>query len=708
MSQHSTPIVGTILFVADQRHPWKLAQIDRFAVAYHTPTTVRVGTKGGTTRPQTHVYCIADDAAWGRVQYTWSALQTDLNALADGLRTLGSYASRLAAAGGIKTAPNPLCATVISAPDPDTADEGYWFTGRLIPRIERDLEITSHTPKMLHVARDGKPWSTTHQRDHFVCPDDAAWQRIEALIAAAQAQAQAWEQLLRELGTYQAALADGRYAQKEEPMPAGALAVTSDVRVGIAMMDQAEAREVVEQIKTQLDSARRQLLDLYEREGWKALGYTSWRACAVAEFGQSSAQIYRLLSAAQIEQAIDSPIGEIPEAHLREVGKLDTPALQRQALDRADQLAGDKPRTAKHVEQAAAEIKPKPATCIRCGAERSETRSLTSYQAGLIDAYPGRAVTLCSRCIPELLRAQRAAQRESEVAAPAQPTAAPFWQSMSERHPTAHLWTRRGMNEHHAACGMVTQRAPSGSTEAGHCSSCVRATWPQNQTAQQPTRSELAPITVQTSQGPREVVPLLSNGVIALHISVAPGGTSTISHVATGRAVAQWMRPASAEAAYQQLIALDWQLTPEGGTGPVLGLAISRIVTQYDDVDHYELRLAKLRELEAAARPVVSPIDDLTQRMARDLEAEYGIPVEVEEWTPAAPAQPTDPDPRTQIAALLTQIAPLLKDLKTEDQLGLSQAIADLNECQEDTEPEHWLNVGWALLDLVPESAVAP
>jgi hypothetical protein len=104
----------------------------------------------------------------------------------------------------------------------------------------------------------------------------------------------------------------------------------------------------------------------------------------------------------------------------------------------------------------------------------------------------------------------------------------------------------------------------------------------------------------------------------------------------------------------------------------------------------------------------VSPIDDLTQRMARDFEAEYGIPVEVESWPPTAPAQPTDPDPRTQIAALLLQIAPLLSGLKTEDQLGLSQAIADLNECQEGTEPEHWLNVGWAFLDLVPESAVAP
>jgi hypothetical protein len=71
--------------------------------------------------------------------------------------------------------------------------------------------------------------------------------------------------------------------------------------------------------------------------------------------------------------------------------------------------------------------------------------------------------------------------------------AAPFWQSMSPNHPTAHLWTRTGMNEHHAACGMVTQRSPSGSTETGHCSSCVRATWPQNRAAEQPADTLVAP-----------------------------------------------------------------------------------------------------------------------------------------------------------------------------------------------------------------------
>lgn len=49
---------------------------------------------------------------------------------------------------------------------------------------------------------------------------------------------------------------------------------------------------------------------------------------------------------------------------------------------------------------------PKPATCVRCGKGRDLHRQLTSYDVDLVPEYPGRAVTLCSTCIPELLRAR--------------------------------------------------------------------------------------------------------------------------------------------------------------------------------------------------------------------------------------------------------------------------------------------------------------
>jgi hypothetical protein len=219
--------VPTVLYIAEQRHPWRLAKLDRFVVIYHTPTTVRLQDGDGITKHQHQVYCIADDAAWGRVIYAQSALQTDLNTLADGLRDLGSYARRLEAAGGMKSAPNPLCSTVIRAPDPDLTEDGYW-TQQLVPRIER-AGIRGHTPKMLRDARysDGSVFA---QRDHFVCPDDTAWARIEQLIAAANARALDWATLLVELGTYSEALADGRYARKEPFMQPSTTARLCDRR----------------------------------------------------------------------------------------------------------------------------------------------------------------------------------------------------------------------------------------------------------------------------------------------------------------------------------------------------------------------------------------------------------------------------------------------------------------------------------------------
>lgn len=222
MSERSTPIVPHVLYIAEQSKPWRLAAYERLRAHYHTPTTVALefGTIDFTVKPQTgrkhvtkqqtKVYCLADVAAWERVQATHAALQEALDALADTLRKLGSYAKRLEEAGGLKRAPNPLSPTVVFATDPDDPEGGGYYYSQLVPSVARD-EVSSHTPKMLHITRNGKPWSTSHQRNHFVCPDDMAWERLGALHSAAQERAKQWEALLRELGTYRDALADGRY-----------------------------------------------------------------------------------------------------------------------------------------------------------------------------------------------------------------------------------------------------------------------------------------------------------------------------------------------------------------------------------------------------------------------------------------------------------------------------------------------------------------
>ena len=78
----------------------------------------------------------------------------------------------------------------------------------------------------------------------------------------------------------------------------------------VSLMTADEARASVAQINSHMNSARALLLDLYERRGWAALGYQSWRECVTAEFEQSQAYLYRQLQAAEIERRI-SPIGEI-------------------------------------------------------------------------------------------------------------------------------------------------------------------------------------------------------------------------------------------------------------------------------------------------------------------------------------------------------------------------------------------------------------
>lgn len=95
-------------------------------------------------------------------------------------------------------------------------------------------------------------------------------------------------------------------------------------------MTSREARHCIEAINAHMAGARMLIKDLYDRQGWRALGYASWRECVVAEFEQSQAYLYRQLSAAQVETNI-SPIGEIgtiPESHLRPLSPLE-PEEQR-------------------------------------------------------------------------------------------------------------------------------------------------------------------------------------------------------------------------------------------------------------------------------------------------------------------------------------------------------------------------------------------
>lgn len=88
------------------------------------------------------------------------------------------------------------------------------------------------------------------------------------------------------------------------------------------IMSVEEARDCLDQIGSHLRSIRALLLELDERQGWKALGYKSMRQCLLTEFKQKKShlrQLYRELEAGRIEKKlcpIGHRIGDMPESHL--------------------------------------------------------------------------------------------------------------------------------------------------------------------------------------------------------------------------------------------------------------------------------------------------------------------------------------------------------------------------------------------------------
>lgn len=119
----------------------------------------------------------------------------------------------------------------------------------------------------------------------------------------------------------------------------------------IRLMTDAEARACVAKINAGLTDVRSLVYELYERQGWSAMGYASWRECVNAEFPSSQSYLYRQLEAAQTEKVI-SPTGEnqIPERQLRPLTKLrNEPEKQRIAWQQAVSTAKDGKLTAAHI-----------------------------------------------------------------------------------------------------------------------------------------------------------------------------------------------------------------------------------------------------------------------------------------------------------------------------------------------------------------------
>lgn len=177
------------------------------------------------------------------------------------------------------------------------------------------------------------------------------------------------------------------------------IAPTTTTALLLMGVDEARARVIefnanMQTAERAVDICRRALLDLYEREGWRSLGYQSWRACAMAELSLSQAQVYRYLGAAQAEQDIapvlqDSHHENLPEAVLRPLLQLNSPEDRQTAAQLAIGSAGGATPTSGQMREAVEQVKP-PQTCghiIRAGSTKID------------------GITYCPRCAAQAMAA---------------------------------------------------------------------------------------------------------------------------------------------------------------------------------------------------------------------------------------------------------------------------------------------------------------
>lgn len=120
-------------------------------------------------------------------------------------------------------------------------------------------------------------------------------------------------------------------------------------------MTKEEANQTVYAIHLELASADKHLsnvrefiVDLYQRRGWEALEYPSWRQCVLDRFTGAASTMYRQLHAGMIEQLIGVAIGDTPEAHLRGMTDL-TPEATAAVWQVVKNTAVDGNVTAAHV-----------------------------------------------------------------------------------------------------------------------------------------------------------------------------------------------------------------------------------------------------------------------------------------------------------------------------------------------------------------------
>ena len=82
------------------------------------------------------------------------------------------------------------------------------------------------------------------------------------------------------------------------------------------VLDSAGARTLTDAIKRATNHLWDLLIEAYDRQAWKALGYVSFREYAKAEFGMGSSHAYRLLDQGRVIRHIEQATGYSPTGEL--------------------------------------------------------------------------------------------------------------------------------------------------------------------------------------------------------------------------------------------------------------------------------------------------------------------------------------------------------------------------------------------------------
>ena len=127
----------------------------------------------------------------------------------------------------------------------------------------------------------------------------------------------------------------------------------------IVLANEKEAREITDRIKNKITEAGVLILDMYEREGWRALGYESWKDYTTTEFNIGQSRAYQLLNHGKVvKNIIDSTIVESTptnEGQTRPLAKL-TPEQQPVAWQAAQKETGKAQPPGKAVKEAVDEV----------------------------------------------------------------------------------------------------------------------------------------------------------------------------------------------------------------------------------------------------------------------------------------------------------------------------------------------------------------